>query len=97
MRNVSPLSIQPGRFRDFIGVRAAIYDSGHIVTKPVFDIPLSFRAAAIFHGIMQKCADRLRLVRAVLERDRGYAKDMRDVRDPRLLSRLLAMRLRRVH
>jgi hypothetical protein len=95
--DVSSLSFQPWRLWRLMGIGATINDSGDIIAKFFSNIAQSFRAAAIFHRIMKKRADRFGFIRAVLERDSGDAKDMRDERNPRFLARLITMRPGRIN
>ena len=97
MRNVSFLSLQPWWFGDLIGIRATINDPGDFIAKFFLNIAQSFRATAIFHGVVKKRADRFSFLRTVLKRDSGDAKNMRDERNPRFLARLITMRPGRIN
>src|SRR6266496_3869662 len=97
MLDISTFSVQPRRLWRFIRVGATVNDPGNVVAKSFPDIAQPFRAAAIFHRIMKKRADRLGLVRPVLKRDRSDAKNMRDVRNPCFLASLIPMRPSRIN
>ena len=85
MLDVTSFSFQPWWLWRFIRIGATINDPGHAIPKSFPDIAQPFRAAAIFHRIVKKRGDRFRFIRAVLQRDRSDAKNMRDVRNPRFL------------
>ena len=97
MLNVRAFSFQPRRLWCLVCVGASIDDPGDVIAKFFPDIPQSFRATAIFHRIMEQRADRFGLIRAVLERDGGHAKNMRDERNSCFLARLITMRARRIN
>ena len=97
MLNVRAFSFQPRRLWRLVCVGASINDPGNIVAKFLPDIAQSFRATAVFHGIMKQRADRFGFVRAVLKRDGSHAKDMRDERNSRFLACLITMRARRIN
>jgi hypothetical protein len=91
MLYVGAFPFQPRRLWRLVRVGATINDPGDLITKFFPDIAQSFRAAAIFHRIVEKRADRLGFIRAVFQRDGGDAEDMRKVRNPRFLAHLITM------
>jgi len=97
MLDVASFSFQPSRLWRFIGVSATINDPGHVIAEFFPDIAQSFRAATIFRRIVKKRSDGFRFIRAVLQRDRSDAKNMRDVRNPRFLAHLIPMRAGRIN
>ena len=97
MVDVAAFSLQPRRLWRLVCVGASINDPGDIVAKFLPDIAQSFRATAIFHRIMKQRANRFGFIRAVLECDGGYAKNMRNERNSRFLARLISMRTRRIN
>ena len=97
MLDVTSFSFQPWWLWRFIRIGATINDPGDVIAKSFPDLAQSFRAAAIFHRIVKERSDRFRFIRAVLQRDRSDAKNMRDVRNPRFLARLIPMRSSRIN
>jgi len=79
-----------------ICVSAALHDSRDLFTKLSLDIAQPFRAAAIFHGIMQQRSDGFRFVRAIFHRDRSDTEDMRDIGNPCFFAELSAVNPRGV-
>src|SRR5438067_137191 len=97
MLDVSSFSFQPRRLRRLVRIGATINDARNFIAKCFADIAQSFGAAAIFHGIVKKGADRFVFIRSVLERDRSDTKNMRNKRNPRFLAHLITMRVRRIN
>jgi hypothetical protein len=97
MFDVSAFSFQPRRLWRLVCVGATINDPRDVIAKFLPDIAQSFRAAAIFHGIVKKRANRFGFIRTVLQRDSRGAKDMCDVRNPRFLPHLITMRPRGIN
>src|SRR5438093_9109649 len=97
MLDVSSFSFQPRRLWRVISVRTTVNDPGHVLAEFFPDITQSFRPTAIFHSIMKKRADRFGFIGAVLKRDSRDAQNMRDVRNPRFLARLITMRSSRIN
>src|SRR6266508_2897380 len=91
MRDVIFLSFAPWWLRRLEGVGAAFDYSRYLFSELTLDITQSFRAATIFHCIMQQRRDRFCLISAVLQCDRGDPKDMRDKGNPGLLPKLAAV------
>ena len=82
MLDVRAFSFQPRRLWRFVCVGASINNPGDVITKFFADIAQSLHATAIFYRIVKQSADCFGLIRAVLKRDGGYAKNMRDERIP---------------
>ena len=97
MLDVSSFSFQPRRLWRLISIGTTVNDPGHVLAEFFPDIAQSFRPTAIFHSIMKKRADRFGFIGAVLKRDSRDAKNMRDVRNPRFLARLITMRSSRIN
>src|SRR5262245_2087815 len=97
MFDVIAFAFQPRRLWRLVRVRASINDPGDVIAKLLPDIAQSFRATAVFHGVVKQRTDRFGFIRAVLKSDRSHAKNMHDERNSRLLARLIAMRARRIN
>src|SRR6476620_2484504 len=95
--DVSAFSFQPRWLWRFIGIRAAVNDSGDAFAKSFSNVVQSFLATAIFHRVVKKRADRFGFIRAVLKRDSSDTQNMCDVRNPGFLAHLISMRLGRVN
>jgi hypothetical protein len=74
-----------------ISVSTTFHDSRDILAKLSLDIAQPFRAAAIFHGIVQQRRDCFCFVCAIFHRNRSDTEDMCDVRDPGLFPQLSAV------
>ena len=81
MRHVILFPLQPWwlAFRQAIG--AAFDDLCDLRPELPVNVEQSFFSARIFDGIMEQGSDRLGFIRAVLQGDCGYAKNVSDVRD----------------
>ena len=73
------------------GVGAVFDYSRHLFSEFTLDITEPFRAAAIFHRIMEQRRDRFCLIRAVFQRDCGDPEDMPDIRNPGLPPKFAAV------
>jgi hypothetical protein len=91
MRNVIFFTLSPWRLRRLEGVGAAFDYSRHLFPEFTLDITQPFRAATIFHCIVQQPRDRFCLIRAVLQYDRGDPEDMPDIGNPCLLPKFAAV------
>src|SRR5206468_12536810 len=89
--HVGLFSFQPRRLWRLICVGTALYNYCDVFTKLSLDMAQSVRAATILHGIMQQRGDRFLFVRTIFHCDRSDTKDMRNVRNSRLLPELSAM------
>ena len=96
MRDVIFFSFTPWRFRRLLRIGAALDYFRHLFSKFTLDITQPFRAAAIFHRIMQQGRDGFCLIRAVLQCDRGDPEDMSDIGNPGLLPKFAAVNSRSV-
>jgi hypothetical protein len=96
MRDVILFSFTPWRFRRLLRIGAAFDYFRHLFSKFTLDITQPFRAAAIFHGIMQQRRDGFCLIRAVLQCDRGDAEDMTDIGNSGLLPKFATVNSRSV-
>src|SRR5215510_5638350 len=97
MLDVSAFPFQPRWLGRLICVRASVNDLGCGLAKFLPNIAQSLFATAIFNCIMKQRADRFGFIRAVLKRDGGDAKDMRDERNSSFLANLITMRPRRIN
>ena len=91
MRDVIFFSFPPWRPRRFEGVGAAFDYSRYLFPEFTLDITQPFRAATIFHCIVQQRRDRFCVIRAVLQCDRRDPKDMPDIGNPGLLPKFAAV------
>src|SRR4030095_12498695 len=91
MRDVIFFSFPPWRLRRLEGVGAAFDYSRHLFTEFALDTPHPLPAATIFHRIMQQRPDRFRLIRAVLQCNRGDSEDMPDIGNPCLSPKFAAV------
>src|SRR5262249_44550543 len=55
MVDVRAFSFQPRWLWRFVGVGASINDFGDVIAEFLPDVVQSFRATAIFHGVMKQC------------------------------------------
>lgn len=85
MRDVIFFSFPPWWLGRLQGVGAAFDYSRYLFSELTLDITQPFRAAMIFHCVMQQRPDRFCLIRAVLQCDRGDPEDMPDIGNPCLL------------
>ena len=92
MLDVTSFSFQPVRLWRFVRVRATINDCCDVIAEFFPNIAQPSRATAIFYCIVKKGSDRFCFIRAVLQRDRSDAKNVRDERNARFLASLIAMR-----
>ena len=97
MRDVIFFSFPPWRLRHLEGVGAAFDYSRHLFAEFTLDITQPFRAAAIFHRIMQQRCDRFCLIRAVLQCNRSDPEDMPDIGNLGLLPKFAAVNSRCVY
>ena len=99
MREVVFLAIAPRQFVFGIfdqAVAASQHDLADRVTEARADFGERRFPAAVFSRVMQQRADRLVLIRAVFQRDRGDTEDVRDVRNAGALTPLALMDVVRV-
>ena len=91
MRDVIFFSFPPWWLRRLEGVGAAFDYSRYVFPEFTLDITQPFRAATIFHCIVQQRRDRFCLIRAVLQCDRGDPEKMPDIGNPCLLPKFAAV------
>lgn len=69
-------ALPPGRLWDLVRVGAAINDLDYAVTESLTDTLPCFRAALIFHRVVQQGGDGFILVTAMLDHRRAHGKKM---------------------
>src|SRR3954454_941523 len=84
-----PLS--PWRFWRFVRVGTAFYNRCHAVAELVPNLVQTRSTSTILDHVMEQCSDRFHFVSSVFQRNRADSKNMRNVWNAGLLSRLFAM------
>src|SRR4051812_40858841 len=93
MVEVRLLALPPGRLGLAEAVAALLDDSCHLVTELGANSLQRRATALILGGIVEQRGDRLVLGPGRLDHDRGHAEQVPDVRYPRSLPRLVAVKL----
>ena len=85
--------LAPGRLGVLVGVGACLDDRGDTGPEAVEDAPAHRVAVAVLDRVVQQPGDRLLLITAVLQNERGDGEQVRDVGDLRALPGLRRVRL----